>query len=197
MGLQSAINFPVYELVVPELTPRWVSMIIGEVGKPPFGITLSFGWVDDRAERWVDVTTGVRQGKPPGNWSRSDWDRYDSGRELLTRTDIDYRSAEGQAWRAAADTFNADYAAHYRSWTRQAWTIDGQSVEALSFEINGTWAALYLSPDRLVIYAYGRGVAPADLVLQNTDGTRYGVDWREPLHFPDSIKTSRALARER
>lgn len=195
MGLHRSIESSVYGLVAPNLAPRWLAMISGGPDERPIGVTLAHGWFETPGVRWVDVTTVFNRSTPPDGWSRADWGWYDGGLEVLTRTDIDYRSTAGQAWRAAAEAFNADHEAHYRSWSAHTWAVDGQALSARSFHIDGAWAALCVALDDLVIYAHGQGVAPDNLALQSTDGTGYGVDFREPLHFPDSIKTSRAFAR--
>jgi hypothetical protein len=168
-------------------------MIGGEVGLAPQSITLAYHPVDVRGDRWVVVTTG-RQRHLPADWDQASWDWYDGGLDVLTRTDVDWRSAEGVAWREVSAVYNNDHESHYEIWSKHGWMIGAVEFEARSFAVAGTWVALSVLDAGLRLYVSGAGVAPDELCFGQTDGAPYGVDFAGPLHFPKSIKASRELA---
>jgi hypothetical protein len=187
------IDFPVFGLANPALHPCWLSIFgPGDISKVG-AVTLAHGWLEDRGDRWVDVTTAVRQ-PTPSDWAAADWDWYNTGLDVLVRSDIDYRSAAGRAWQQASDEFNADYEAHYETWSTHTWMLDGAPVPARSFAIGSHLAALCVDRPDVLIMAHGAGVAPDQLVLTVTTGVEYGLDFRVPLHWPDSAYASRVHA---
>lgn len=191
---QSAIDFPVFGLAHPALDPRWLAMFGPGSGNEVRSVTLAHGWVDDRTERWIDVTSAVRQLPTPSDWAASEWDWYNTGLDVLNRGDIDYRSAAGTAWRELAQEFNADHEAHFQIWSRHTWIVDDAPLAARSIAIGDAWSALAVDHADVLILAQGAGVSPDQVVLTSTSGEGYGVDLREPLDFPSSVISSRASA---
>jgi hypothetical protein len=189
MALHAILTYPVYGLTAPDLEPRWLAMVSGSAGEEPLGVTFAHG----NDSRGATVTTGQRS-TAPAPMSQSDWDWYDGGLSLLTRTDVDFRSAAGKKWRAAADAFDGDHLAHYELWDQLSWSVDGVTVSARSFTIGTSWAALTTDLASGLLWVYGQGVSPALLEFCREDGSEYGVDLAEPLHFPNSLIASRALA---
>jgi hypothetical protein len=190
------IGFPVFGLAEPALGPRWLSMFGPGSGSEVQGVTLTNGPVGVKGDRWVDVTSAIRQ-SPSSGWSASasEWDWYNTGLDVLNRGDIDYRSAAGNAWRQLADDFNADYESHFQIWSHHTWIVDGATLPARSIAIGDDWVALCVDHPDVLILAQGAGVAPDQIVLASTTGDGYGVDLLKPLHFPASVIASRNSAR--
>jgi hypothetical protein len=176
LGLHAILTFGVHGLAAPALEPRWLAVIGGSADEEPLAITSGHG--DE--SRCVMVTTGQRSPD-------------EGGLDLLTRTVIDYRSAEGKKWPEAAGAFNADQLAHYEVWDQLTWLADDVEVSARSFTIDSSRAAISTHLADGLLWVYGHGVSPTDLEFRPSDGKEHGVDLDAPLHFPISLIASRAF----
>lgn len=182
------ISFPLYGLDAEWHGPRWLHHFNAS-SEGVASISLAHGRHQrpSPAEPWFSVTSaGARESRDDG------WIALDVLHELTRVVMPELRERAMERYEHSAGRFVVDNVNDRSMWTRAAWTVNGHSVAASTFDLAGAWAGYAAVAGGSAQVFGSRQEDRVVRLVQLGDTSAYHFAAENPLDFPGTQQASAA-----